>query len=144
MQTRSMLDSGQEMRRIQSEMERLFADLAPAWRWSLAGEYPPVNLSRDETSVTVEAQCAGVDRATLDITVVGDALTIRGERKPEPDIPSDAYHRRERPLGAFTRVLSVGDRFDPERTQATYVNGILRVQLARAPETMPKKIEIKG
>jgi HSP20 family protein len=58
-------------------------------------------------------------------------------------VPEDRYHRRERPLGAFTRTLSVGERLDPDRTEATYTNGILRLKLARAPEAEPKKIAIK-
>ena len=64
--------------------------------------------------------------------------------KPEPGVAEERYHRRERPLGAFTRTVSIGERLDPERTQATYTNGILRVQLARAPEATPKKISIQN
>jgi len=75
---------------------------------------------------------------------VGDSLTLRGERKPEPDIPEDRYYRRERPMGPFTRTLSVGEALNPDQTEATYANGILRVQLARAPEATPKKIPVKS
>lgn len=60
---------------------------------------------------------------------MGDAVTICGKRKAEPDVPADAYHRRERPLGASTRSVSVGDRLNPDLAQATYTNGILRVRL---------------
>ena len=81
---------------------------------------PPINLTRDDKGITLEALCPGVDRASLDISVVGDAVTIRGERKAEPDVAEERYHRRERPLGAFTRTVSVGERLDPDRTQATY------------------------
>ena len=80
MATRSIWDPWQDMRRLQREMEHLFADSKPAWRWPLTGEYPPVNVTRREAQMTMEAFCPGVDRATLDITVVGDAVTIRGER----------------------------------------------------------------
>ena len=45
------------MRRLQREMEHLFADLTPAWRWPLTGEYPPMNLTRAETGITLEALC---------------------------------------------------------------------------------------
>jgi HSP20 family protein len=75
---------------------------------------------------------------------VGDALMIRGQRKPEPDVPDERYHRRERPVGSFTRTVTIGERLDPERTTATYTNGILRVQLTRAPETGPKKVPIQS
>ena len=144
MNTGLMSHPGLEMRRLQGEMERLFASLAPVWRAPLAIEYPPLNLTRDEQGVTIEALCPGVDRDTLDVTLISDALTIRGERKLPAGVANDAYHRRERTLGAFTRVVTVGDHFDPDRVQATYTNGLLRVQLTRAPEAAPKKIPIRN
>lgn len=77
-------------------------------------------------------------------SVVGDAVTIRGERKTELDAAEERYSRRERPVGTFTRTVGVGEQLDPDRTQASYSNGILRVQLARAPEAVPKKIPIQS
>ena len=143
METRATLP-WHEMRRLQREMEHLFADFTPAWRWPLTGEYPPVNLTRGDTGITLEALCPGADRASLDISVLGESVTIRGERHADPGVAEEQYHRRERPLGAFTRTVNVGDRLDPERTQASFTNGILRVQLARAPEATPKKISIQN
>jgi HSP20 family protein len=144
MNGQSMSRPWQEMRRLQREMEHLFGDMAPAGRWSLTGEYPPLNLTRDDKGMTLEALCPGVDRPSLEISVVGAAVTIRGERKPEPDASDERYYRRERPLGAFTRTVGIGERLDPDQAQATYTNGILRVQLARAPEATPKKIQIQN
>ncbi len=133
-----------EMRRLQREMEHLFSGAAPGLRWPLTGEYPPLNLTRDDKGITLEALCPGADRGSLEMTVVGDAVTIRGERKPEPDVPGERYHRRERPVGAFTRTVSVGEPLDADKARATYTNGILRVELARAPEATPKKIAIQN
>jgi HSP20 family protein len=144
MATRSMWDPWQEMRRLQGAMEHLAADMTPNYRWPLTGQYPPLNMTRTDKGITLEALCPGVDRASLDITVVGDAVTVRGERKTDPDVPEDRYYRRERPLGPFTRSLSLGEELDPDRTQATYSHGILRVELARAPEATPKKIPVQA
>ena len=144
MTTRNPWTPTQEMRRLQLEMEHLFGDLAPVWRWPLTGEYPPINIMRSDAGLTVEAICPGVERDTFDITVVGDSVTIRCERKPPPDVRPERYHRRERPVGSFTRTVAVGERFDPDRTQATYTNGILRVALSRAAEAAPRKIAIQS
>jgi len=144
MDARSMWDPWQEMRRLQREMEHLFADATPAWRWPLGGEYPPVNVTRGDNGLVLEAPCPGVDRRSLDVTVVGDAVTIRGERKAEEGVPEERYHRRERQLGSFSRTMGLGERLDAEHTRATYSSGILRLQLARAPEAMPKKITIQS
>jgi HSP20 family protein len=143
MESRQTWQPWQELRRLQREMENLLGDLSPGLRLP-SGEYPPMNLTREENGITVEALCPGVDRQSLDVTVVGDALTVRGERKPEPDVPEERYHRRERPFGPFTRTISVGERLDPDRTQAAFTQGILRITLARVPEATPKKIEIRA
>jgi HSP20 family protein len=143
MSTRANWDSWQEMRRLQREMEHLFGNVTPAWRWPLTGEYPPLNLTRDESGIMLEALCPGVERDRFDVSVLGDAVTIRGERTAPADVPEERYHRRERPLGAFTRTVSVGERLDPDRTEASYRQGILRLKLTRAPEAEPKKIPIK-
>jgi HSP20 family protein len=140
MDGRFMWDPWQEMRRLQREMEHLVASV-PALHWPLRGEYPPLNVMRDENGIVVEALFPGVDRASLGVTVVGGALTIHGQRNAEPGVPEERYRRRERPLGTFTRTVSVGERLDGDTAQATYTNGILRVQLARA-DAAPKKIAI--
>ena len=144
MDARAMWDPWQEMRRLQRDMEHLFADVSPAWRWPLTGEYPPINVTRADAGISLEALCPGVDRATLEVSVVGDAVTLRGERKPEAGITDEQYHRRERHLGAFTRTVRFGERLDADRTQAQYTDGILRVRLARAPELTPKKVTINS
>ena len=133
-----------EMRRLQREMERLFGDLTPAWRWPLTGEYPAVNLTRHADGILLEALCPGVDRESLEVAAIGDSVTIRGERKPEADVANARYHRRERPVGSFARTIRVNERLDPDRTHATYANGCLRLTLARSQESTPKKIAIQS
>src|SRR5678816_4667628 len=103
METRSTLP-WHEMRRLQREMEHLFADFTPAWRWPLTGEYPPINLTRADTGITLEALCPGADRASLEISALGESVTIRGERHADPGVAEEQHHRRERPPGAFTRT----------------------------------------
>jgi HSP20 family protein len=144
MEQRSQRHPLQEMRRLQHQMEHLFAGLTPALRWPLTGDYPPINFTRKDDGLVLEAACPGIDRDSLDVTVVGDVVTIRGERKEEPDAAQARYQRRERPTGAFTRAISLDERLDPDRAEATYRDGILRVQVARAPEVTPKKISIKS
>jgi HSP20 family protein len=91
----------------------------------------------------VEALCPGVDRGTFDVSLVGDSLTVRGERKAEAVVDS-RYRRRERQVGPFTRTVRVVDRFDPDRVEATYRDGILRIRLSRAPQATPRKITVES
>jgi HSP20 family protein len=133
----------QEMRRLQRQMEHLFGGVSPQLRWSLTGEEPPVNVSREDNGVTLEALCPGVDRTTLEVTVVGDTVTLSGQRQQPADADQARYHRRERPFGSFTRTISVNERLDPDSADASYQHGVLSVRLRRAKESEPKKIAIK-
>jgi HSP20 family protein len=142
MASRPPWDPWNEMRRLQRDLESLF-DRSVGRRPPTADEYPPVNIVREDGGLVVEALCAGVDKATLDLTLVGDTLTIRGERKAEP-VPDNRYHRRERHVGPFGRTLRLGERFDPNRVEAVYRDGVLRVKLVRAPEATPSRITIQS
>ena len=131
-----------EMRRLQHQMEHLFSGLSPALRRPLTGEYPPINVSRRDDMMIVEAACPGIQRDKLEVTVVGESVSIRGERKPQVDPATVRYHRRERVTGTFARTVVLDERLDPDRTEATYTHGLLRLRLARAQEAAPKKIAI--
>jgi HSP20 family protein len=133
-----------DARRLQQQLEWLFGDVGSAWGAPLTGEYPPLNIARDDQGIAIEALCPGIDRDSLEVTVVGDALTIKGERKAEPSVPPEAYHRRERLVGTFTRSVSLRDPLDPDKTAASYDDGILRVRVSRAPQRPPKRIEIQS
>src|ERR1700741_4544872 len=103
------------MRRLQRELEQVFSRV-PSARWPLTGEYPPLNVTRTEESISIGALCPGMERTTLQVTVAGGAASIRGERTPPAGVPAERFPRRARPFGKFTRTVSVGDVLDPDRT----------------------------
>jgi len=142
MNPRSAGNPWTDMRRLQHQMEHLFSGLSPALRRPLTGEYPPINVSHSDDVTIVDAACSGIERDTLEVTVVGESVSIRGERKPDTDPATVRYHRRERVTGTFTRTVVLDERLDPDRTEAAYTHGILRLRLARAREAAPKKIAI--
>ena len=55
----------------------------------------------------------------------------------------DNYHRVERNYGAFQRSFTVPSTVDPNRINAVFENGLLRLTLAKRPETQPRAIEVK-
>ena len=141
MASHSTWDPWHEMRRLQRDLGQVFER---AERSAAAGEYPPINITHTPDGlIFVEALCPGADKDTLDVSVIGDALTIKGERAPEPEHNRARYHRRERVTGAFTRTVRLRERIDADRVDATYAHGILLVQLAHAPQATPKRITIR-
>jgi HSP20 family protein len=80
----------------------------------------------------------------LEISVVGDTLTLRGVRAPEKLGEGENYHRRERGSGRFTRALQLPFRIEADEVSATLKNGVLNITLPRAQADRPRKIQVKA
>jgi HSP20 family molecular chaperone IbpA len=65
----------------------------PTWRWALTGRFPPINITRSDGGIRVEALCRGVDRESLDIEAVGDTVTLRGSAPTRVSNPSSSTRR---------------------------------------------------
>ncbi len=139
----SLFRMGEEMGRIQREMNRImntFSGLQPSL--FRAGVFPPVNLTEDENNLYVRSELPGLDPEDIEISVEGDTLTLRGERKLKT-AENVNYHRREREAGRFRRVLSLPTRVSTEAVQATCRNGVLTIVLPKAEEAKPRQVKIK-
>jgi HSP20 family protein len=79
----------------------------------------------------------------LDISVVGDTLTISGERKTETEVKDEDYRHCELCYGKFSRSITLPSAVETGKVEASYENGILEITLPETKETKPKKIQIK-
>jgi HSP20 family protein len=139
---RRLVPSGwDELTRLQREMNRLFDtfdhDFTPS------ALFPAVNLWLSEEGAVVTAELPGVDVKDLDISVVGETLSISGERKLEKLSENAVCHRQERGFGKFTRVVDLPFAADSNKVQATLEKGILRILLPRVEQDRPRKISVK-
>lgn len=134
----------EEQLRWPEEMFRAFAPFlgGTAGTQRSAGVFPPVNIYDDGESFLVRAEVPGVDKDALEISVKGDQLTLRGERKAEAPDAKASYHRRECDGGQFRRVVTLPQPVDADKISATYKNGVLEVVLPRVPEAQPRKISV--
>jgi HSP20 family protein len=118
--------------------------------WARTDFWPRVNVSETEKELQVTAELPGVDEKNIDVTVSGDQLTIRGEKKSEIDEKKDekgrAFRRVERSYGSFERTMSLPFDIDPDKVQASFKNGVLTLTLPKPPgvQKKSKKIEISG
>lgn len=132
----------QEMDRLQREMNRLFNDYSSSGRRPATG-YPALNVWTNPESAILTAELPGVSPDNLDINVVGETLTLSGEREPE-QVPEEArYHRRERGFGRFSRTIQLPFQVDSGKVEARFDKGVLHVTLPRAEADKPKKIQVK-
>jgi HSP20 family protein len=106
--------------------------------------FPPLNVWEEGDAVFVEAELPGFTMDRLEVTIVGNELTIAGER-PETKLPEDGvYHRRERRAGRFTRTLTLTVPINVDAVTAEMSNGVLLVRLPKAETARPRKIEVKA
>lgn len=132
-----------ELRRLRREMDRVFEDVGLASRITARPDHqhPPANVYSTEDELVVVAELPGLQASDIEITLRGETLSIRGERKEE--VPEGAtYHRRERGVGRFSRLVQLPDAVDATGVRAEYVDGLLTVTLPKAAETKPKRITI--
>lgn len=133
-------DPWRDVERLQGELNRLFTETREEFPY----DYPRVNVWTQESGATVTALVPGVDADALDISVLGESVTIRGKVKEDSAMEGTTYHRRERPNGTFSRTVTVPFRIEASSVTATYKNGVLEVELPRSAEERPKRIAITG
>jgi HSP20 family protein len=142
-------DPFRELRRLQDEMDRLAGTMGPAagGRGGLAaaapGGFPAVNVYAGQDGIAVVAELPGVGKDDLEVQVHQDTLSLSGGRRPAAE-REEAYHRRERRSGRFTRSIQLPYRVDPERIEARLENGVLHLSLPRPQEDKPRRIAISG
>jgi len=102
-----------------------------------------VDVTESGQDVTVTAELPGVDPKDVEINVSGNTLTISGEKKQECEQKERNYYYMERSFGRFHRAIDLPNSVDPDKVDAVYKNGTLTITLAKRPEAMPKKIEVK-
>ncbi|MHC4627330.1 MAG: Hsp20/alpha crystallin family protein, partial [Planctomycetota bacterium] len=94
-------------------------------------------------SVTLTAEIPGVKADDLDLSVLNDSVTLKGQRNAHVG-ENDRYYRRERMTGSFNRTMTLPDPVDPDSVKAEYNNGVLKVTMSKAAEAKAKKIQIKS
>jgi HSP20 family protein len=103
----------------------------------------PMDAFRDDDTFVVELDLPGVDPETIDLDVERNVLTVKAERHPSAGQNTEVLIA-ERPTGAFSRQLFLGETLDTERIDASYDAGVLRLRIPVAEQAKPRKITISG
>ena len=108
---------------------------------------PAMDLTEDATGYMLTAELPGMAGPEIEVTVSGDLLTVKGEKKQEADRKDADWHISERSYGMVQRSLHLPEGVDRAAIAATFANGVLTVKLpktATAAATTPQKIEVKA
>ncbi|WP_194721078.1 Hsp20/alpha crystallin family protein [Noviherbaspirillum malthae] len=111
----------------------------PSGTWSMLGG----DLFEDENRVVVRLEVPGMDKNDLDIGVQDGALVVHGEKRFEQENTEGRYRVLQCAYGSFRRVVPLPVAVLADRAQATYRNGVLRVELPKAEHEMPRKTAIR-
>ncbi len=129
-------------RELRNEMGRLFESLEPFQLARRTYQYPPLNLYDAVDRYLLTAQLPGALAEDLELSISGETLTIRGERKRSEGVKDDQYRRQERPIGRWGRTITLPDRVDAALVTAAFSNGILTVALPKAESAKPRQIMV--
>lgn len=134
-----------EFMTLRDAMDRLFDDAFTRPITNMSGGHvgPAIDLYQDANEVVVKAALPGLKPEDVQISVVGDVLTLRGEFKEESEKKEATYHIREHRQGSFERSIRLPATVQTDKAHADFENGVLTVALPKAEDVKPKTISIK-
>ncbi len=136
-------DPFREVVALQNRVNSLFREMnegdSPL---TTASFVPAVDIYEDANKVVLKLEVPGMQEKDLDIRVENNTLTVKGERKFEKDEKEENFHRIERRYGTFYRAFTLPSTVDTEHINASYKDGILKLDLSKKAEAQPKQIKV--
>jgi HSP20 family protein len=131
----------EHFRGFKTQVDSLFED------WfgrSMGGVLAPrVDVAEDEKVVTLTAELPGVNEKDIDVSLAGDQLIIKGEKRSDheekKELEGHVVHRTERSYGAFQRTITVPYQVDPRQVAADFKDGVLRITLPKPTDAVAQK-----
>ncbi len=124
--------------------DRRFVRQWPMLKWEPAPEQLPIDLYETDDAVVVTASLPGVTSEDVQVSVTGRVLTIKGETKTATDETEGNYYHQERRAGAFQRVITLPTRVEADKAEATFEDGVLKLELPKVAEVKATTIQVKA
>ena len=142
----SRWDPYNDMLTLREAMNQLFEEsfVSPsASRQGQGGFVPALDLSETADGYLVELAAPGLKPEDVQITLENNVLLIKGELRQEVEDKQRNYHRIERRYGAFQRTITLPSTVKSDAIKAELSNGILRLDIPKAEEVKPRRIDVK-
>lgn len=136
-------------RNVQQRFNRLFEEMfgpLAAFReepWSLTTWSPACDVYETDNEIVVKTELPEVKKEDVHVALENNVLNIRGERKLEEKTERENYRRVERSYGEFLRSFTLPSYVDPNKINAEFKDGMLRVTVAKREEAKAKQVEVK-
>jgi len=136
-----------DLTRFKSDIDDLFNSFFKGWDFPATAEggiWPAMDVTEKDNEIVLNAELPGCKPDDIDISVNGNILTISGEKKEETEDKEKGYYYAERSYGQFRRDVTLPSEVDPNKVDAIYKDGVLKVTLPKAEQAQTKKIKVKG
>lgn len=134
-----------EVSGIQNEMNRLFDSFFGRPGTVSATEriwVPLCDMYETKDDLHVSLEVPGIREKDVQVTITGDLLVVKGERKWDKELKEESYHRLERVYGKFERAVPLPVPVQADKVTASYRDGVLEIKLPKVEEIKPKEIKI--
>lgn len=134
-----------DMLSLRSAMDRIFDDtlFRPVARSS--GEVTfamPLDIYTTADRLVVEAALPGVKPEDVDVSILGETLTLTASSARESGQETSGYHVREVRRGRFSRTVTLPTGLQTDAATATFEHGMLTLSFPRAEQIKPRQIPV--
>jgi HSP20 family protein len=105
---------------------------------------PAVDVAETDKAFEVTAELPGLKESDIAVELVNGDLRIKGEKKEEKEEKKKDYYLSERRYGAFERRFHVPEGVDPNKIEASFASGVLKITMPKTQAAAPKRVEIKN
>src|SRR5580693_6921698 len=103
-----------------------------------------VDVYQTPDALVIKAFIAGVQPATVDISLTREMLTITGTRQDEREVDEDDYFQRELFWGSFSRTILLPEEIDVDMAEASEKHGILMIRLPKINKGKQTKLKVRS
>jgi HSP20 family protein len=132
---------------LKKEMDRLFekvGDWDPPEMRAFGDWLPTLDVAETKDAFVVKAEVPGMDSKDIAVSLEGQTLTIKGEKKHDEEEKTEQFYRAERAYGAFGRAVRLPVTVDGSKVTAGYKNGVLTITMPKAPGAKGNMIPVKA
>jgi HSP20 family protein len=106
---------------------------------------PKVDVNETDKEIKISAELPGMDEKDIDVSLLNDMLTIKGEKKEEKEDKGKDYYRVERSYGSFSRTIPIPVDVETDKVEAKFKKGVLNITLPKTAKAVAeaKKIAVK-
>ena len=139
-----MLSPWLELEDMSTRLNRLFGEPGAGEASNRVLWSPPVNVAETKEQLRLTAELPGMSIDDLEIEVENNILSLRGEKRQEEEQEDHRYHVWERSFGTFERSFTLPKTVKADEISAQFKDGILHIDMPKAPEAKSRKISIKA